>query len=642
MKTNKLFLFLSLLYLSFNLFLGYSQAPDSLWIVQYGEHAFDEKGNTIIEVSRGFVIAGSIDKNTSDETDFYLMKTDLSGNVIWTKTYGKGGRDEAVMITQTNDGGFAIVGTGAFDPEAYEIWLLRTKPNGDTLWSKHYGGITFDAGYCVQQTSDYGFIITGYSSTAGVGLGDQLYLVKTNKAGDILWEKKYGDEFQNYGRWVIETSDGGYIITGNTYRSNDAQSSDLWLVRTDAMGDSLWTKTYGFINNDFGIRVLEVPEDNGFILIGYTTFFNEIYPDVYVIRTDKNGEVVWEKTYGDPVTEYTWSGHYDYDGNILVSGYTYKEGITDADFFLMKIDIESGDLIWSKKTGWVVNEYAYDMIPTSDLGYMLVGKTDGMGSTADDIVLMKLGEYDYGRLTVGNNGIGAPIEDAQITSDTLIVDIQADNLVGLSVWIDTVLHESTGDLIFTLIHNGVKDTIINRVGADGENFLETKLYDASDLALIKGAAPFSRGYRPHSPLSVFSGMDPTGMWILQIEDMPSNKSKSSTTGVLNAWGLSLVVEGATAIEPAITELEKGFFLYRNYPNPFSIETRISFVISETEEVKLDVYDISGRKVTELLNKRLPAGMHELTWRADNYPEGVYLLKMTVENKSAVQKILISR
>ena len=255
---------------------------------------------------------------------------------------------------------------------------------------------------------------------------------------------------------------------------------------------------------------------------------------------------------------------------------------------------------------------------------------------------MKFGEYDYGRINVADIDIRAPIDDSQSASDTLLVDIEADVIVGISVWIDTVLHESTGDLVFTLAHNGLVDTIINRVGANGKNFLKTKLYDASDLALIKGVAPFSRGYKPHSPLSIFSGMDPNGLWILKIEDLASNKSSLSTTGQLNAWGLDLIIDGASGIKQMHIESENGFSLHNNFPNPFCDQTKVGFTISETNKVLIEVFDIKGQKVSTLLNKKMPAGLHEISWQAKNHPEGVYLLKMTIENNSAIQKMIISR
>ncbi len=642
MKTKKVFIFIILL-ISYSFFFhAWSQAPDSLWTIHFGEDEYSEEARAVVEISDGFVIAGSIDKNTTKQTDIYLLKVDLSGNKVWSKTYGGGARDQAYDLKQTNDGGFVVLGTGWAQEEIEEkIWLLKIDSEGDTLWTKHFGGLGSETAYCVQQTTDNGYIITGVYQPPGIGPGYELYLIKTDENGDLKWEETYGDTYHNYGHSVQQTIDGGYIIAGHTYRDNSGDDCDIWLVKVDSEGGFTWSETYSFPNRDYGYVVLESQNYDGYYVIG-STQKHAVLPTAYILKTNTKGLLEWWQYYGGPGTEYAYTASFDYDGDILVSGYSYEEGIIDAQVFLMKASANDGDLIWYKNFGYLINEYVFDMIPTSDYAYVVVGNTNWVGNMPEKIIIMKFGEYDYGRINIAETDIGAPIDDFQSAQDTIIVDIEADVIVGVSVWIDTVLHESTGDLIFTLAHNGLLDTIINRVGEDGKNFLETKLYDASDLALIKGVAPFSRGYKPHSPLAIFSGMDPNGMWILKIEDLASNKSSLSTTGQLNAWGLDLIIDGASGIEQMHIESEKGFSLHNNFPNPFGDQTKIGFTISETEKVLIEVFDIKGQKVSTLLNKKMPAGLHEITWLAKNYPEGVYLLKMTIENNSAIQKMIISR
>lgn len=647
MKTKKAFIFIILLISYSFFFQASSQAPDSLWTIHFGEDEYSEEARAVVEVSDGFVIAGSIDKNTTNQTDIYLLKVDLSGNKVWSRSYGGGARDHAYDLKQTNDGGFVVLGSG-WDQEEIEdkIWLLKIDSEGDTLWTKHFGGyddtgLGSETAYCVQQTTDNGYIITGVYQPPGVGPGYELYLIKTDEYGELKWEKTYGDTYHNYGHSVQQTIDGGYIIAGHTYRDNSGDDCDIWLVKVDSEGGFTWSETYSFPNRDYGYVVLESQNYNGYYVIG-STQKHAVLPTAYILKTNTEGLLEWWQYYGGPGTEYAYTASFDHDGDILVSGYSYEEGIIDAQVFLMKASAEDGDLIWYKNFGYLINEFVFDMVPTSDYAYVVVGNTNWVGNMPEKIIIMKFGEYDYGRINIAETDIGAAIDDFQSVQDTIIVDIEADVIVGISVWIDTVLHESTGDLIFTLAHNGLVDTIIKRVGSDGKNFLETKLYDASDLALIKGVAPFSRGYKPHNPLSIFSGMDPNGQWILEIEDMAANKSSLSTTGKLNAWGLELIVEGATGMKSTHIDHQNSFYLKENYPNPFGKETRIEFMISESNKVKLEVYDINGRKVDDLLNKRFPSGTHEITWQAKYFPEGVYLLKMTVLNKSLIQKIIINR
>jgi len=202
----------------------------------------------------------------------------------WERNYGGTGDDFGYSVQQTSDGGYIIAGyTWSFGNE-YQVYLIKTNASGDTLWTKTYGYPTWDWGYSVQQTSDGGYIIAGW--TPWVGPEVQVYLIKTNASGDTLWTRTYGGTGDDEGACVHQTGDGGYIIAGVT--ASFGTGGDAYLVKTNASGDTLWTRTYGGGNVDYGYSVQQTL-DGGYIVAGHTLSSGAGGYDVYLIKTDASG-----------------------------------------------------------------------------------------------------------------------------------------------------------------------------------------------------------------------------------------------------------------------------------------------------------------------------------------------------------------
>jgi len=211
-----------------------------------------------------------------------LLKTDSDGNTLWTRTYGGSSDEKGYSAQLTSDGGYIIAGyTGSFGAGRSDVYLLKTDSSGDTLWTRTCGGSDSDCGYSVQQTSDGGYIIAGETESFGAG-DDDVYLVKTDSDGDTLWTRSYGGSGYDRGRSVQQTSDGGYIIAGYT-NSFGAGNTDVWLLRTDSSGDTLWTRTYGEMPYDYGHSV-ELTSDGGYIIAGDTRSFGAGDYDVWLIK----------------------------------------------------------------------------------------------------------------------------------------------------------------------------------------------------------------------------------------------------------------------------------------------------------------------------------------------------------------------
>ena len=269
-----------------------------LWKKTFGSSDADSGYAVIQTIDGGYIITGFTKSFGAGNGDVYLIKTNSLGNPLYAKTYGGDSTDVGYFIQQTQDGGYIIVGkTRSYGAGDFDVWLIKTDANGDTLWTKTYGGENFDDGRSVQQTTDGGYIIAGSSFTYGYRY-DDIYLVKTDAAGNTLWTKKFGGTYVDWGHSAAQTADGGYIVVGTTW-SFGAGYGDVWLIKTAANGDSLWLKTYGGSHFEEGYCVAQT-NDGGYIITGETNSYGTGSGDIYLIKTDADGNVgVEEKKNSD-------------------------------------------------------------------------------------------------------------------------------------------------------------------------------------------------------------------------------------------------------------------------------------------------------------------------------------------------------
>jgi hypothetical protein len=248
-------------------------------------------------------------------------------------------------------------------------------------WTKYYGGSGGDNGYSVQQTCDGGYIIAGYTDSYGEG-GLDFYLVKANSNGDMLWNKTYGGPGMDFGMSVHLTTDGGYIVSGFT-DSFGAGSRDVYLVKTDSNGDLLWNKTYGGINIDVG-RFVDETSDGCYIIAGYTYSFGEGDRDFYLVKTDSNGDMLWNKTYGGPDRDFATSVQETTDGGYIITGLTKSYGAGGDDVYLIKTDSD-GNMTWNNTYGGSDYDGGYSVSQTADGGYIITGETRSFSSGNRDL-----------------------------------------------------------------------------------------------------------------------------------------------------------------------------------------------------------------------------------------------------------------
>ncbi len=361
-----------------------------------GGSAGDAGSSVIQTTDGGYIFTGGTVSFGAGNYDVYLVKTDVNGDTMWTRSYGGTGTEIGHDIQQTADGGYIIagesIGLGAANADFY---LIRTDINGNLLWSKTYGGADYERCYAVDQTTDGGFILTGRTNSFGAGQ-DDLYLVKTDINGDTLWTKTYGGSNDDVGRSVRQTSDGGYIITGFT-RSYDAGNGDVYLIKTDSSGNVSWTKVIGGAFMEDGWSVQQT-FDGGYIITGFTVTYGAGSYDVYLIKTDTNGNILWSKTYGGTSNDVGYSVQQTDDGGYIITGKTasFGAGGFGWDVYLIKTD-STGDTLWTRTFGGTNDDKGHSVQQTGDGGYIIAGQSQSFISGNIDMYLIKT-DAD------GNNG----------------------------------------------------------------------------------------------------------------------------------------------------------------------------------------------------------------------------------------------
>jgi len=395
MRVNSGYIFFIISFLIF--FPIDNNAQDLLWSKNYGG-SYNEGGNSCLQTSDGgYVALGSTYSYGTGDHDIYLLKLDSLGDTLWTRTFGGSGTDYGYDIQSTVDGGFIIVGkTRSFGAGMMDVYLIKTDLLGLAQWTKTFGGTQNDDGMSVRQTPDSGYIVCGTTNSFGAGYTD-VYLIKTNPLGDTLWTRAYGGAGGDLGYAVRIVPGGGFIICGTTGSFGTGYSS-MYTVRTDADGDTLWTTTYGGNSADLGYAV-ENALDGGFVFAGATASFGMGYYDAYLVKTDADGWLVWDSTYGGSGDDRAYSVCPTGDGGYILAGTTESFGSGMIDVYVVKTD-PLGEKLWDNTFGGAKADYCYKILEEPQHNYFLVGQSYSYSSGGSDIYVMKV-----------DGGNPTPVED---------------------------------------------------------------------------------------------------------------------------------------------------------------------------------------------------------------------------------------
>lgn len=360
----------------------------------YGGNGYDYGYSVIQTYDKGYAVAGASSSFGSGNTDAYVLKTDSLGNPLWHKTYGGINIDQAYSIQETPDSGLIIAGyTNSFGQGGYDMYVIKTNKQGDTMWTKTYGGTDWDFAYSIEQTNDKGYILTGGTYSYGSGNQD-MYLVKIDSLGDTLWTKTFGGINDDEARKVKQTNDSGYIITGYTKSFGDS-NGDIYTVKTDSIGDTLWTFKYQGFDEDNSYDVLQDHLGTGYTVGGKSKLILENTLNGIILKISNAGSLISVDTlFGDtldnvmPKDDYISAIDQSPDGRFAILGNTQTWGNGNGTYDYMFHVINPYDGWHGHTWGGVKNDIANDFSPTTDGGYIICGNSPSY-SNLDHIFLIK-------------------------------------------------------------------------------------------------------------------------------------------------------------------------------------------------------------------------------------------------------------
>jgi len=395
--------------------IAFCQAPDVQWQGTYGGSGDDLPTTLIQTADGGYIIGGktySTDRDVAfnhGSGDAWLIKIDAFGILQWERTYGGSGDDSLASLKQTSDGGYIFAGeTSSNDGDTNsnyggaDCWIVKLDADGNIQWQKNYGGTFNDSARSIQQTADGNYIFAGYTSSNDIDVAgnhninglDDFWVVKIDSVGILQWQKCFGGNGSDEANAVMETSDGKFIVVGETWSTNgdvvgnhNSWSGDAWVIKVDSSGELLWQKSLGGSYSDRAHSVVEATDGN--YIIGASAQSNDgdvlhhhgvdtAYSDFWILALNPNGEIQWQNSLGGYADEFAAELQKTSDGGYVVAGFTTSSDgdVTSfngaSDYWITKLNSD-GDLQWQLSLGGNNYEYAYAIKQSADGGYIVAG-----------------------------------------------------------------------------------------------------------------------------------------------------------------------------------------------------------------------------------------------------------------------------
>lgn len=309
----------------------------------------------------------------------------LENNTFY-KTFGGDKEDYGFSVEATSDGGYIVAGfSTSYGNGGWDVWIVKTDENGSGSWHRSFGTKSKESAWQIMEAND-GYTIIG--EHAPEGLKGNILFIQTDSKGFKKNESSYGGTENDGARQIIQTNDGGYAIIGYTYSFTNG-GRDIWLIRTDIDGNQVWAQNYGWIYNETGYSLIETI-DNGFILVG-SKWNPEIKKhNIWIVKVDIDGKKEWDKIIHKNNSGFAHKIIQGNDGLYTIAGVTKKLGNDWYDLWLAKIDF-SGNIEWERihsSSHIALNQFYYvDIKPTKDNGYITVGPTDQFGANMDALLM---------------------------------------------------------------------------------------------------------------------------------------------------------------------------------------------------------------------------------------------------------------
>ena len=383
--------------------------PAQAWNRTLGGNSDDIASAVQQTTDGGYVVAGRTYSNNGDVAgnhggwDYWVVKLDAAGQMAWNRTLGGSRWDEAHAVQQTSDGGYVVAGfTYSNDGDvagnqgSIDYWVVKLDAAGQMAWNRTLGGSSYDEAYAVTQTSDGGYVVAGrtYSNNGDVAGNHGEYdcwVVKLDADGQMAWNRTLGGSGNDRAYTMQQTSDGGYVIAGETQSNNGDVAGnhgglDCWVVKLDADGNMAWNRTLGGSKGDQAYGV-DQASDGGYVIAG-KTYSNDgdvngttkFGGDLWVVKLDAAGQINWSRTFGGSGWDEARAVQQTSDGGYVVAGYTRSNNGDvagnhgESDFWVVKLAAD-GEMAWNRTLGGSMNDYAYAVEQTGDGGYVIAGET---------------------------------------------------------------------------------------------------------------------------------------------------------------------------------------------------------------------------------------------------------------------------
>ncbi|RDC64880.1 T9SS type A sorting domain-containing protein [Adhaeribacter pallidiroseus] len=648
---------------------------NKVWDKTLGSTSEDELASLAETPDGGFLVGGTSGGNLgadksedSQSSDMWLVKINgTTGQKEWDKTFSFEGPNNLkdVIVSRTGD---YLVG-GSFDPKyvksedwkgSSDYWVIKLREfqtsSLASSWEMRYGGNGTDNLTSTIKTTDGGYLSGGYTNSGVSGDKSQTahgkndyWIVKSDKNGKKIWDKRYGGSGEDYLNRVIQTADGGFLLAGSSFSGKSGDKSeaskgnrDYWLVKTDVQGNKQWDKTYGGSGEEELVKVIQLSTGE-YVLGGYSnsptsgdkTQVTQGGTDYWLVKISKNGTLLWDQRYGGNLAETLGSFVQTPDGGYLLGGSSLSGKSGDkslvsqgaSDYWVVKTD-KQGKIVWEKTLGGNQQDEVYSVGMNSAKNYFIAG-TSSSGKSGDKSQANQGGK-DYWLITLDQNGnklwdrtfdgskddelrastftskghyVLAGHSSSEVSGDKT-QDSQGDN----DYWVVTVDQQG----------NKVQDL---RYGGSGTEELRTVTQTKDGGLLLAGRSASGVSGDRTQP-----SQGGTDYWLVKVAPQ--------TSPAVAARQANLVAEPVT--QPVFINLQA-------YPNPFQEKVTIRFSVETTQTVSLQAYDSQGRKVATLYQNQAQAQqVYQVEWQATSQPTGLYFLRLQTQDKVQTLKVLLTK